>query len=112
MLDRTSNDIPLSARDNVSDTIARVNDGSCESTVCDLVGGPGGSESEHCLNGDVEALDIKRFEKDLGSLLSVLRCVEGRFSLESMMEVSFCTAQYFRNGPVGSSDPLAPLSDT
>lgn len=112
MFDRTSDDIPFSARDNVSNTIARVNDSSSESTVCDLVGRPGGSKGEHCLNGDVEALDIERFEKNLGSLFTVLRCVEGRFGLELAMKVRFCTAQYFRNGPVGSSDPLAPPSDT
>ena len=81
MFDRTSNHIPLSTRDNVSDTIARVNDSPGERTIRDFVRGPGGSESEHCLDGDVETFDIERFEKDLRSLFSVLGCVERRFGL-------------------------------
>ena len=81
MFDRTSNHIPLSTRDNVSDTIARVNDSPGERTIRDFIGGPGGGECEHCLDGDVETFDVERFEKDLGSLFSVLGCVERRFGL-------------------------------
>jgi hypothetical protein len=41
------------------------------------------------LDGDVETLDVERFEKDLGGLLSVLRCVERRLGLRRAMEVSY-----------------------
>ena len=81
MFDRTSNDIPLSARDNVGDAIARVNDGPGERTIRDFVGGPGCGECENCLDGDVETFDVERFEKDLGSLFPVLGCIERRFGL-------------------------------
>jgi len=81
MLDRTTDNVPLSARDNMGDTITRVNNGSGECTVRNLVGGPGGSEGEHRLDGDVETLDVERFKKYLGSLFSVLGCVERRFGL-------------------------------
>ena len=110
MLDRTSDDVPLSARDNVGDTIARINNSSSERTIRNLVGGPGGSKGEHCLDGDIETLDIERFEKYLRGLLSILRCVEGRLGLKTVVEVSrFQVRSNFRHAPVRSSDPLAPL---
>jgi hypothetical protein len=81
MFDRTSDDIPFGARNNVGDTIARIDNGSGKRTIRNLVGGPGGSEGEHCLDGDIETLDIERLEKYFRGLLSVLRCVERRFGL-------------------------------
>ena len=112
MLDRTSDYIPLSTRDNVGYTIARVNNGSGECTIRNLVGGPGGSEGKHCLDGDVETLDVERFEKDLCSLFSVLGCVERRFGLKCSDWGQFSRCAVVRNSPVRNSDPLAPPSDT
>ena len=113
MLDRTSDDVPLSARDNVGDTIARINNSSGKRTIRNLVGGPGGSEGEHCLDGDVETFDVERFEKDLGSLFSVLGCIERRLGLRKVVGVScFPVRSNFRYVPARSSDPLAPPSDT
>ena len=113
VLDRTANHVSLGTRDNVRDTIARVNNCSGERTIRDLVGGPGGGEGEHCLDGDVETFDIERFEKDLRSLFSVLGCVERRFGLREVAEVSRSLVRSnFLHAPVRSSDPLAPPSDT
>ena len=110
MLDRTSDDVPLSARDNVGDTIARINNSSGKRTISNLVGGPGGSEGEHCLDGDIETLDIERFEKYFRGLLSVLRGVERRLGLKRVVEVSrFEVRSKFRHTPARSSDPQAQL---
>ena len=112
MLDRAADNVPLSTRDDVRDAIARVNNSSSECAVCDLVGGPGGSEGEHGLDGDVETLDVERFEKYLGGLFSVLGCIERRLGLSRVAEVScFVDCSNYRL-PARSSDPLAPPSDT
>ena len=114
MFDRTTDHVPLRTRDNVGDTIARVNNRSGQRAVRNLVGGPGGSEGEHCLDGDVETLDVERFKKDLRSLFSVLRRVERRFGLSIAAEFNpFVTGHSnLRYLPTKSSDPLAPPSDT
>ena len=75
MLDRTSNNISFSTRDDMGDTVARVNDGSGQRAVRDLVGGPGGGKCEHRLDRDVQTLDVERFEKDLCGLFSILGCI-------------------------------------
>jgi hypothetical protein len=53
MFDRTPDDIPLSTRDNVGDTIARVNNRPSQRAIRDLVGGPRSGEGEYCLDGNV-----------------------------------------------------------
>ena len=76
VLDRASDDIALSAGDDVRDTITRVDDRACQRPVRDAVRGPGRGEREHGLHGDVETLDIEGLEEDLGRLLAVLWRVE------------------------------------
>jgi hypothetical protein len=113
MFDRAPDDVPLSARDYVGDTIARVNNCSGERTVRDLIGGPGRGKGQHCLDGDVETFDIERFEKDFRSLFSVLRCIERGFGLRKVAEVSCSVVRSnSRYAPAKSSDPPAPPSDT
>ena len=82
VLDGAPNDVPFGARNNVCDTIPRVNDCSGEGAVSDSVGRPGCCEGEDGLNSYVQSLDIKRLEEDLGSLFSVLWGIERWFGLD------------------------------
>lgn len=82
VLDGTSNDVSVRAGDNVRDTITGIDNRSSECAIGDSVGGPGGGQSEHGLDGDVQTLDIERFEENLRSLFTVLRRIERRFSLD------------------------------
>ena len=59
MFDRAANDIPLSTGNNVGDTVARINDSSCECAIGNAIGGPGSSERKHRLDGDIQSLDVK-----------------------------------------------------
>ena len=108
----TPDNVPLSARYNVGDTVTRVNNGSSERTIRDFVGGPGGSEGEHRLDGDVKTLDVERFEKDLCSLFPIFRCIKRRLGLTKTRVGYFALRSNFGRAPAESSDPLAPLSDT
>ena len=113
VFDRTADDVPLSTRDNVGDTIARVNNGPGKCTVRNLVRGPGSGECKYRLYGDVKTLDVERLEKDLRSLFSVLWRVERRFGLRRVGEVSrFLIRRNLWYTPARNSDPLAPPSDT
>lgn len=53
MLDRTADNITFRARYDVRYTISRVNDGSCQCTVCDAIGRPGSSEGKDSLYSNV-----------------------------------------------------------
>ena len=86
VLDGAPDHVALRAGDDVRNTVAGVDNGARERAVGDAVGGPGGGEGEHGLDGDVEALDVKGFEEDLSRLLAVLGRVEGRFGLEERSE--------------------------
>ncbi len=76
VLDRAADDVPLRARDDVRDAVARVDDGAGERAVRDTIRGPRGGEREDGLHGDVEALDVEGLEEDLGRLLAVLGRVQ------------------------------------
>ena len=59
VFDRAANDVPLSARNNVGDTVARINDSSCECAIGNAIGGPGSGERKHRLDGDIQPLDVE-----------------------------------------------------
>ena len=59
VLDGTSNDVPLRAGNDMSNTITGVNDSTRKRAVCDAVRGPRRSESEDRLYGNVQALDVE-----------------------------------------------------
>jgi hypothetical protein len=59
VFDRAADDVPLSARNNVGDTVARINDSSCECAIGNAIGGPGSSECKHRLDGDIQSLDVE-----------------------------------------------------
>jgi hypothetical protein len=81
VFDGTSNDVPFRARDDMCDTISRVDDSACERPVCCTVGCPGCGKGEHSLYSNVETLYIEGLEEDFGCLLSVFRRVKRRLSL-------------------------------
>jgi len=81
VLDGGANDVTLSDGDDVGDTITRVNDGAGKGPLGNLVRGPGGGQREHGLDGNVETRDVEGLEHDLGSVLTVLRGIEGGLSL-------------------------------
>jgi hypothetical protein len=81
VLDCAADDIALGARDDVSDTVARVDDGAGERAVRDAIRGPRRSERQYGLDGDVQPLDVERLEEDFCRLLAVLGRVQGRLSL-------------------------------
>jgi len=89
----------------VGNSVARVNDGSGQRAIRNLVRGPGGSEGEHCLDGNVETLDVKRFEKDLCSLFPIFWCVERRLGLRRAVgSVIPLVRSNFGHAPARSSD--------
>jgi len=76
VLDGASNNVSLGARNDMRDTISRVDDGSSEGPVGNAVGRPGGGKGEDGLNGDIETLDIERFKEDFSGLLAILRWIK------------------------------------
>jgi hypothetical protein len=60
----------------VSYAITRINDGAGQRAVCNFVGCPTGSQSKYGLDGDVNALNVKRLKKYLSSVFTILGCVE------------------------------------
>ena len=112
VLDGTPNNISLSARNNVRDAISRVDDGSGEGPVGYAVGRPGGGKGEDGLNGDIETLDVKRFEEDFSGLFAILRWVERGFGLCANAESDSSGQIAQGDAPRESSDPLAPRADT
>ena len=85
VLDSTADDIPLRTRNNVSDTVAGIDDRACECAVGDAIRGPRGGEGEHGLNGNVQTLDVERLEENLGRLFAILRWVQRGLSLWGVM---------------------------
>lgn len=81
VFDSAPDDIAFYAWNNMRDAVPRINNCTSECPVSDPTRRPGGSEREDRLNSDVETLDIERLKEDLCSLFSVLRCIEGGFSL-------------------------------
>jgi len=51
MLNRTPYNVPFSARDNVGNSVARVNDGSGQRRSVTLLEDQEAAEGEHCLDG-------------------------------------------------------------
>jgi len=89
MLDGRANNVAFGHRDDVGDTITRVDDCAGECAVATgFGGGPGGGESEDGLDGDVETGDVECLEEDLGSVLAVLGRVERRFGLRRAVSES------------------------
>lgn len=68
-------------RDDVGDTITRVNNGSGQGLLADFARGPGGSQGENSLDSNVQSLNIERLEHNLGSVLTVLWRVQWGLSL-------------------------------
>jgi len=81
VLDATTNDVTISHRDNVGDTITRIDDGSGQSSLCDLFRSPRGSQSENSLHSNVETRDIEGLEHNLCGVLTVLGSVKRRLGL-------------------------------
>jgi hypothetical protein len=75
-LDGRSNDVALSYRDNVGDTVTGVNNSSGEGSISHFGGGPGRGKGEHGLNGNIETSAVERFEHDLGGVFTVLGGVQ------------------------------------
>jgi hypothetical protein len=75
-------------------TITRVDNRASKRTIHTLVGAPGSRKGEHSLDGDVQALDIERFEEYLGSLFTVFWCIQRRLSLAQRVSdvISRCCA--------------------
>jgi len=68
-------------RDDVGDTITRVNDGTGQGTLS-LLGGPGGSQGKDGLDGNVQTGNIESLEHNFSGVLTILGRVQGRLSLE------------------------------
>ena len=85
VLDATTDDVTISDRDDVSDTITRINDGSGQGSLCDLLGSPGGSQSKNSLHSNVETGHIEGLEHNLCGVLSVLRGIERRLGQKEMV---------------------------
>ena len=83
MLDGRADDVALSDRDDVGNTVTRVNDGTGQGPLGDLVRGPGSGQRKHGLNSDVETWDVEGLEHDLGSVFTVLGGVERGLGLEN-----------------------------
>ena len=76
VLDGAADDITFRARNNVGDTISRIDDSSSECAVGNAVGRPGRGQSKDSLDGNIETLDVEGLEEDLRSLFTVLRRVK------------------------------------
>ena len=83
VLDGRADNVTLSDRDDVGDTITRVNNGAGQGPLGDLVRGPGSGQRKHGLNSDVETWDVEGLEHDLGSVFTVLGGVERGLGLEN-----------------------------
>ena len=59
VLDGTSNDVPLSAGNDMSDSIAGINDSARQGPISDSIGRPRRSQSKNSLNSDIETFDIE-----------------------------------------------------
>ena len=81
VLDSTSDNVALRTRNDVGNTIARIDDRAGQGTISNPRRGPGGREGKDCLDCDVETLDVERFKENLRSLLSVLWRVQWWFRL-------------------------------
>jgi hypothetical protein len=81
VLDGAADHVAFGAGDDVRDAVARVDDRARERAVRHAVRGPGRGERQHGLDGDVQPLDVKRLEEDLGRLLAVFRGVQRRLGL-------------------------------
>lgn len=81
VLNRTADNVPFCAGNNVCDTVSRVNNGPSEGAVGDTVGGPRCGQRKDSLHCNVEAFDVERLEHDLGCLFSVLRGIQRRLCL-------------------------------
>jgi hypothetical protein len=81
VFDGAADHVALGARDDVSHTVARVDDGASQRAVGHAVRGPRCGEGEHGLDGYVQPLDVERLEEDFGRLLAILRGVQRRFRL-------------------------------
>eukprot|EP00042_Codosiga_hollandica_P046611 m.491971 g.491971 ORF g.491971 m.491971 type:complete len:377 (+) comp57273_c0_seq9:45-1175(+) len=76
VLDLAADDVALSDRNDVGDTIARVDDRAGESARALGARVPRGCERKHCLHRNVQPGNIEGLEHDLGGVLAVLRGVE------------------------------------
>jgi len=85
VLDATTNDVTISHRDDVGDTITRIDDGSGQGSLCDLLGSPRSGQRKNSLHSDVETGYIEGLEHDLCGVLSVLGSVERRLSQKEMV---------------------------
>mmetsp|Transcript_39287 Transcript_39287/g.99011 ORF Transcript_39287/g.99011 Transcript_39287/m.99011 type:complete len:469 (-) Transcript_39287:189-1595(-) len=89
VLDGTADNITLSDRDDVSDTITRVNHSTSEGTLGHLLRGPRRSQRKHSLHSNVQTGDVESLEHDLGSVLTVLGSVKRRLSQQKVMILRF-----------------------
>ena len=71
-------------RDDVGNSISRVNNGTSQGTCC-ILGSPRGGKGEHGLDGNVKARNVECLEHDLGSVLTVLGRVERRFGKQEVV---------------------------
>lgn len=71
VLDGGANDIAVGYRNDVGDTITRVDHSAGKRAVLHLFAGPGGSKGENSLDSNVETLDVEGLKHDFGHVFSV-----------------------------------------
>jgi len=91
VLDARADDVTLSDGDDVGHTITRVDNGTGEGTILDLLLGPRGGKGEHGLHGDVKAGNVEGLEEDLCEVLTVLGGVQRRLSEEEVVILRLST---------------------
>jgi len=75
-LDRRTDYVALSHRDNVSNTVTRIDNCARQGPVLDFGRGPRRRQRQHGLYGNVETCAVERLEEDLSSVFSVLGGVQ------------------------------------
>lgn len=85
VLDAASDDVPLGHWDYMGDAVARVDDGSGQGPLGDLLGRPARRERKDRLDRNVQPRNVESLEHDLGEVLAVLRGVEWRLGHQEEM---------------------------
>ena len=87
VLDRTPDNVPLCAGDDMRDPVTGVDDGSGKRSIGGAAGDPRRCECEHGLDSNVKSFDVKRLKENFSCLFSVFGRVERRLGLEHASSV-------------------------
>mmetsp|Transcript_13531 Transcript_13531/g.34537 ORF Transcript_13531/g.34537 Transcript_13531/m.34537 type:complete len:485 (-) Transcript_13531:16-1470(-) len=108
VLDGATDDVTLSHRNDVCNTVPGVDDSSSQGALRDLLGSPRGCKGKDCLHSDVKAGDIESLKHDFCGVLTILRRVEWRLGQQEVVVLRL-TAQVLEYAMSPKALHVAPI---